>query len=423
MALAPGTRIGVYQIRSQLGTGGMGEVYRAHDTKLGRDVAIKILPDDFADDPERVARFQREAQVLAALNHPHIAQLYGFEEGPTEGGHLVRALVMELVEGSTLADRIVRGPLPMNEALPMARQIAEALHAAHDKGIIHRDLKPANIALTLDGNVKLLDFGLAKPAGPNEASPVAESPTITSPAMMTNVGTILGTAAYMSPEQAKGRGADKRSDVWAFGCVLYEMLTGSRTFASDSVQETLALVLTKEPDWLALPSEVHAVVRTLLEGCLAKDPRKRVADVSVAEFLLAERNAALLSGQASIGRSVTPTRAPGVGGWPGGGTSQSPVRWRGSICSSRSLTFQAFGFQWLLRPMYRCWRVASTAEPYRRTDGASSFLSLLGPEGRSDWPFERSIQTAFRSCPGLMVPIVRSGHQTADSSVFWPRAS
>ena len=305
MALAPGTRIGVYQIRLQLGTGGMGEVYRALDTKLGRDVAIKILPDDFADDPERVARFQREAQVLAALNHPHIAQLYGFEEGPTEGGHLVRALVMELVEGSTLADRLVRGPLPMNEALPMARQIAEALHAAHDKGIVHRDLKPANIALTLDGTVKILDFGLATHAGRHEASPVAESPTITSPAMMTNVGTILGTAAYMSPEQAKGRVADKRSDVWAFGCVLYEMLTGSRTFASDTVQETLALVLTREPDWRALPSDVPAVVRTLLEGCLAKDPRKRVADVSVAEFLLAERNAALLSGQASIGRSVT----------------------------------------------------------------------------------------------------------------------
>jgi Tol biopolymer transport system component len=283
----------------------MGEVYRAHDTKLGRDVAIKILPADFADDPERVARFRREAQVLAALNHPHIAQLYGFEEGPAEGEHRVRALVMELVEGSTLADRLVRGPLPMNETLPMARQIAEALHAAHDKGITHRDLKPANIALTLEGNVKLLDFGLAKPAGPDAASPVAESPTITSPVMMTNVGTILGTAAYMSPEQAKGRGADKRSDVWAFGCVFYEMLTGSRAFASDNVQETLALVLTKEPDWLALPSEVPAVVRTLLEGCLAKDPRKRVADVSVAEFLLAERNAALLSGQASIGRSVT----------------------------------------------------------------------------------------------------------------------
>jgi eukaryotic-like serine/threonine-protein kinase len=213
MALAPGARIGVYQIEFQLGAGGMGEVYRARDTKLGRDVAIKILPNDFADDLERVARFEREAQVLAALNHQHIAQLYGFEEGPAEAGPRVRAIVMELVEGSTLADRLARGPIPINEALPLACQIAEALHAAHDKGITHRDLKPENVALTLDGNVKVLDFGLAKPDGPAGASAVAASPTMTSPALMTSVGTILGTAAYMSPEQAKGRIADKRSDV------------------------------------------------------------------------------------------------------------------------------------------------------------------------------------------------------------------
>ena len=297
MALAPGTRIGPYQIELRLGAGGMGEVYRARDTTLGRDVAIKILPDDFADDPERVARFQREAHVLAALNHQHIAQLYGFEEGAAGAGHRVRALVMELVEGSTLADRLARGPIPIDEALPLARQIAEALHAAHDKGITHRDLKPENVALTLDGNVKVLDFGLAKPDAASQTSAVAESPTITSAALMTSAGTILGTAAYMSPEQVKGRAADKRSDVWAFGCVLYEMLTGRRAFAGDSIPETLALVLTREPDWLALPSALPAVVRTLLEGCLAKDPRKRVADVSVAEFLLEERNALRLAGQ------------------------------------------------------------------------------------------------------------------------------
>ena len=300
MSLAPGARIGVYQIELRLGAGGMGEVYRARDTKLGRDVAIKILPSDFADDPDRIARFQREAQVLAALNHQHIAQLYGFEDGPAGAGPRVRALVMELVEGSTLADRLARGPIPINEALPLARQIAEALHAAHDKGITHRDLKPENIALTLDGNVKVLDFGLAKPDGSRWTSAVAASPTITSPALMTSVGTILGTAAYMSPEQARGGVADKRSDVWAFGCVLYEMLTGTRAFAGGNVPETLALVLTREPDWLALPSDVPTVVRTLLEGCLAKDPRKRVADVSVAEFLLEERNALRLSGQAAV---------------------------------------------------------------------------------------------------------------------------
>ena len=278
----------------------MGEVYRARDTKLGRDVAIKILPDDFADDPERVARFQREAQVLAALNHQHIAQLYGFEDGSAGEGPRVRALVMELVEGSTLADRLARGPIPINEALPMARQIAEALHAAHDKGITHRDLKPANVALTLDGNVKVLDFGLARPDGAGGTSAAGELATITSPALMTSAGTILGTAAYMSPEQAKGAVADKRSDVWAFGCVLYEMLTGARAFDGGTVTETLALVLTREPDWLALPSDVPTVVRTLLEGCLAKDPRKRVADVSVAEFLLEERNALQLSGHGAV---------------------------------------------------------------------------------------------------------------------------
>ena len=207
---------------------------------------------------------------------------------------------MELVEGATLADRLARGPIPLNEALPLACQIAEALHAAHDKGITHRDLKPANVALTLDGNVKVLDFGLAKPDGAGGTSPLAESPTITSPALMTSAGTILGTAAYMSPEQAKGGVADKRSDVWAFGCVLYEILTGTRAFAGGTVPETLALVLTREPDWLALPLGVPTVVRTLLEGCLAKDPRKRVADVSVAEFLLEERNVLRLSGQAPV---------------------------------------------------------------------------------------------------------------------------
>ena len=316
MPLAPGERIGVYKIELRLGAGGMGEVYRARDTKLGRDVAIKILPRDVADDPDRIARFQREAQALAALNHPYIAQLYGFEEGPTGAGHRVRALVMELVEGSTLADRLARGPIPITDALLFARQIAEALHAAHDKGITHRDLKPENIALTRDGTVKVLDFGLAKTDAAGGTAAVAESSTITSPVLMTSVGMILGTAAYMSPEQAKGGIADKRSDVWAFGCVLYEMLTGTRAFAGGNIPETLARVLTNEPDWLALPSGVPTVVRTLLEGCLAKDPRTRVADVSVAEFLLEERTALRLSAQAlvrpSAGRRVRLAWAAGL---------------------------------------------------------------------------------------------------------------
>ncbi len=228
MALQAGTRIGPFEVIGQIGAGGMGEVYRATDINLTRQVAIKVLPDTFANDPERLARFEREAKTLASLNHPNIAQIYGFERADpsTSSGQAgVRALVMELVEGPTLADRIAQGPIPVDEALPIARQIAEALEAAHEQGIIHRDLKPANIKVRSDGTVKVLDFGLAKALDPMSAGVDATaSPTITSPAMMTGVGMLLGTAAYMSPEQARGKAVDKRSDIWAFGCVLYEML-------------------------------------------------------------------------------------------------------------------------------------------------------------------------------------------------------
>ena len=228
MTLAAGDRLGPYEVLSTLGAGGMGEVYRAHDATLKRDVALKILPDGFALDPERLARFKREAQVLASLNHSNIAAIYGFEASNSTGSaHVVQALVLELVEGPTLADRIALGPIPLEEALPIARQIAEALEAAHELGIVHRDLKPANVKLRPDGTVKVLDFGLAKTLEPEGTirGDATASPTITSPAM-TAMGMILGTAAYMSPEQAKGRQADKRSDVWAFGAVLYEMLSG-----------------------------------------------------------------------------------------------------------------------------------------------------------------------------------------------------
>jgi serine/threonine protein kinase len=232
LALAPGTRLGAYDILTLLGSGGMGEVYRAKDTKLNRDVALKILPATFTSDPDRLARFRREAQVLASLNHPHIGAIYGLDEA-----NGTQFLVLELVDGESLNKRIGRGPIPVDEALGIAKQIAEALEVAHEKGIIHRDLKPADIALTGDGNVKVLDFGLAKATEPASGTSldVANSPTITSPAMMTGVGVILGTAAYMSPEQAKGRPADKRSDIWAFGCVLYEMLTHKRAFAGEDV--------------------------------------------------------------------------------------------------------------------------------------------------------------------------------------------
>src|SRR5438105_15559315 len=249
MSLASGMRLGPYEIVSALGAGGMGEVYRARDSKLNRDVALKILPEAVAIDSERIARFRREAQVLASLNHPHIAAIYGFEDSGS-----VHALVLELVEGPTLADRIAQGPIPLNEALPIAKQIADALEAAHEQGVIHRDLKPANIKLRPDGTVKVLDFGLAKAMEPTGAmSPnVSRSPTITTPAM-TQAGMILGTAAYMSPEQAKGRALDKRTDIWAFGCVLYEMLTAKRAFEGADVTDTLAFIITKEPDWSALP--------------------------------------------------------------------------------------------------------------------------------------------------------------------------
>jgi serine/threonine-protein kinase len=284
MPLTAGAHLGPYEILATIGVGGMGEVYRARDTKLHRDVAIKILPESVAADPERVARFEREAKTLAALNHPHIAHIHGLEE--SDG---VRALVMEFVDGENLAERLERGPIPIDEALPIARQIAEALVAAHEQGIIHRDLKPANIKVRGDGTVKVLDFGLAKAldaqtaAATRVSARALSSPTVTSPAM-TQIGVILGTAAYMSPEQAKGKAVDKRADVWAFGCVLYEMLTGRRAFAGDDVSDTLAFVLTKPTDWSAIPSETPPSIRRLLRRCLERNVSRRLADIADARL-------------------------------------------------------------------------------------------------------------------------------------------
>ncbi len=337
-----GDTLGPYRVIDKLGEGGMGQVFRARDTKLNRDVALKVLPDSFANDADRLMRFTREAQTLASLNHPHIAAIYGLEEGPaTASGHAgVRALVMELVEGEDLSQRIARLRAPgasarqagmsLDEALPIAKQIAEALEAAHDQGIVHRDLKPANIKVRADGTVKVLDFGLAKamdPPSPEATAPQAQegapnesqSRTITSPAHLgpgydaagTEAGMILGTASYMSPEQARGKILDKRADIWAFGCVLFEMLTGTRLFAGDSVAETLGLIFSREPDLATLPAATPARVRTLIARCLVKDPRQRLRDIGEARLAL--------EGAVETAAPQTPTVAtssPARGRWP-----------------------------------------------------------------------------------------------------------
>jgi serine/threonine-protein kinase len=277
--VAPGAVIaGHYEVLEKLGQGGMGEVYRALDRNLGRPVAIKVLPAAFAEDKERMARFEREAKLLATLNHPNIAAVHGFEEAKG-----LRFLVLELVEGGTLQERLDRGTLPVDEALETCRQVAEGLEAAHERGVVHRDLKPGNIMITPEGKVKILDFGLAKAyTGESTGIDIANSPTIT--AQMTEPGVILGTAAYMSPEQARGRPVDKRADIWAFGCILYECLTGKRAFQGDTVSDTLALILKCEPDWNRLPPETPALIKILLFRCLEKDPRKRLHDIADARI-------------------------------------------------------------------------------------------------------------------------------------------
>ena len=293
-----GDRLGPYEVLGKLGEGGMGEVFRARDTKLNRDVALKVLPDSFASDPDRLVRFTREAQTLASLNHPNIGHIHGLEES---GG--VRALVMELVEGEDLSQRIARGPIPLDEALPIAKQIADALEAAHEQGIIHRDLKPANIKVRADGTVKVLDFGLAKTMEPAAGSSpsMSMSPTLTTPAM-TQAGMILGTAAYMAPEQARGKLVDKRADIWAFGAVLYEMLTGTRAFGDEDVSMTLSKILQREPDFDALPSTVPARVSQALRVCLRKDPKQRVGDMRDVRLAL----------EGAFETAVSQTAAPAV---------------------------------------------------------------------------------------------------------------
>ncbi len=415
MAITPGARLGPYKILSALGAGGMGEVYRATDTKLKRDVAVKVLPAALASDPDRLARFQREAELLASLNHPHIAHIYGLEDA--EG---VKALVMELVDGVTLADRIAHGGLTLDEALPMARQIADALEAAHAQGIVHRDLKPANVKVRSDGTVKVLDFGLAKAMDPAVASsggdvPLSHSPTFTSPAM-THAGMILGTAAYMSPEQARGKTVDKRADIWAFGCVLFEMLTGQVAFGGEGVSDTMARVLEREPDWDALPARTPAPVRRLLRRCLQKDRKRRLDSAASARFDI--EDAMGPTGENDDG--VTPPRAswrralPWVltgasvvalalvllsAGLRGSAPSAAPIRVNVGLGSDATLATVDRGSAAILSPNGQ----ALVFVGQRRTGPASLFLRRLDQLDATPLPGTEGAHSPFFSPDGQWI--------------------
>jgi eukaryotic-like serine/threonine-protein kinase len=325
MAIPSGTRLGVYEVVAQIGAGGMGEVYRARDTRLQRDVALKVLPEVFARDTERMARFEREAKLLASLNHPNIAAIYGLEEsGP------IRALVMELVEGPTLAERIRGGAIPVDEALPVARQVADAVEYAHDKNVIHRDLKPANIKVTPEGTVKVLDFGLAKALSDEVAAEdMSNSPTLSMAA--TRQGVILGTAAYMSPEQAKGKSVDRRADVWAFGAVLCEMLTGKQAFPGEDITEVLAAVVRAEPDWSLLPSSTPPAICALLRRCLEKNVRRRLQHAGEARILIED----VLSGGA-------PATAEGAPAPSTTSKGQQWVHWTATVFFAAALAALSF---------------------------------------------------------------------------------
>ena len=402
----------MYHLQALLGAGGMGEVYRAHDSRLGRDVAIKILPQAFTADPDRLARFEREARVLASLNHPNIAAIYGVEDEPAEAGPHVHALILELVEGETLADRLRRGPVPVGEALTLARQIADALDAAHEKGIVHRDLKPANIKVTPEGVVKVLDFGLAKaPAGDNSSPDLTHSPTIT--VAGTREGVILGTAAYMSPEQARGKPVDARSDVWAFGCVLYEMLTGRAAFGGHTVSDTIAKIIEREPDWAALPPAVSPGVARLLTRCLDKDLRRRLQHIGEARIEIED----VLSGA---------TRTP-----PGGAVVDLPrprIRLVRSIAVVTSLValIAVGGLMWTLRTVRQV--PTAPARLVRLTMATSGTAAVTGnrpltmtPDGsRVVYIGNNETQVFVRPLDGLDATAIATGAAPLNSVFISP---
>lgn len=364
--LIAGTKFGPYEISGTIGAGGMGEVYRARDTRLGRDVALKVLPEAFARDAERMARLRREAQVLASLNHPNIAAIYGFEDS-----RATHALVMELVEGSTLADCIAQNAIPLDEALPIARQIAEALEYAHERGIIHRDLKPSNVKLTTEGNAKILDFGLAKALeGDPATTDVSNSPTLS--ALATRAGVLLGTAAYMAPEQAKGKPADRRADIWAFGVVLFEMLSGKRLFTGETTSDTLAEVLKMEPDWTLLPAATAPRIRELLQRCLKKDPRQRLQSIGDARIALEE----VLSGAAGAEIPATQTnRRAGI---------RERIAW--AVAAVLLIVAALFAAGYLLRTPAAMPAVVSEISPPPNVNflaiGVSAGPPALSPDGK-----------------------------------------
>nr|HEV7953893.1 protein kinase [Candidatus Acidoferrales bacterium] len=365
MPLVNGTKLGPYEIISPLGAGGMGEVYRARDSKLGREVALKVISEQFANDAERMARFEREAKVLASLNHPNIAHIYGLEDS---GG--VRALVMELVEGQTLAERIARGPIPLEETLSTAKQIAEALEYAHERGIVHRDLKPANVKITPDGAVKVLDFGLAKAIEETSAAEsISNSPTLSMGA--TRAGVVLGTAAYMSPEQAKGKSADRRADIWSFGVVLYEMLSGKQMYGGETAPETLAHVITKEPSWEGLPASTPAAIRNLLERCLTKDPKARLQAIGEARIII-ERYLANPGASTSSIERIAPEQP----------ASRSILPW--SIAAIAVVTALLVGWApWRhSSEATRAMRLAFAVPPNLAFNDAQSDSAVISPDGQ-----------------------------------------